>query len=159
MTASPQPEFGEIPEDWEPVSPFPQAPGDRSFISAEPHSQLLRLKYFRRKTDGALMAKVWFGPRSEGPPGHAHGGSMAAVLDETMGAGAWIAGHQVVAARITIDFKKLFPIPNVAVAECWVDRVDGKKIFTRGVLSNTKGEAFCTGEGLFIVIDVKRFNP
>ena len=44
------------------------------------------------------------GPPIEGPPGHAHGGSMAAVLDEAMGAAAWMEGHLVVAVRLATSF-------------------------------------------------------
>jgi hypothetical protein len=36
-------------------------------------------------------------------PGYAHGGSVAAALDEAMGGAAWWAGHQSVAARLAVD--------------------------------------------------------
>ena len=48
------------------------------------------IHYFRTGPDRSLRAKVLFGPGTQGPPGHAHGGSMAAVLDEAMGGAAWM---------------------------------------------------------------------
>src|SRR4051812_4632347 len=81
----------------------------RSFVSADPGGERLSVRYFHRERDNVLIARARFGPLSEGPPGHAHGGSMAALLDETMGLAAWFAGHMVVAAKLTMDFKKMIP--------------------------------------------------
>ena len=78
---------------WTPIDPLGSVGTGRSFVSGEPDGDRLRVCYYRRDRDGALVGKIWFGPGAEGPPGHAHGGSMAAVLDEAMGAGAWLAGH------------------------------------------------------------------
>lgn len=75
-----QPEAG-----WTPVTPT-QAVSAGTFVSGDPGGNRLRVRYFRRDNDGALLAKVWFGPGTQGPPGHAHGGSMASILDEAMAA-------------------------------------------------------------------------
>ena len=40
-----------------------------------------------------------------GPPGHVHGGAMAAALDEAMGAVCWMNGHPVVAATISREIR------------------------------------------------------
>lgn len=92
---------------WTPIEPLESVGTGRSFVSGEPSGDRLRVRYYRRERDRALVGKIWFGPGAEGPPGHAHGGSMAAVLDEAMGAGAWLAGHAVVAAKLTINFRRM----------------------------------------------------
>ena len=67
---------------------------DRQFLQGHPH---LRIAYYRsaEKDDHghhALFGRAFFGSAGcEGPPGHAHGGSMAAVLDEAMGSCARFA--------------------------------------------------------------------
>ena len=48
-----------------------------------------------------VLADFTFDKRHQGPPGHADGGSLAAVLDEAMGAAVWLAGHSVVAAHLS----------------------------------------------------------
>jgi acyl-coenzyme A thioesterase PaaI-like protein len=83
---------------------------------------------------------------------------MAAVLDEAMGAGAWLAGHAVVAAKLTINFRRMLPLENEVLLETWVERVDGKKVMTRGRLFDRDGEPYAEGEGLFILIGVERFG-
>ncbi|MBW2476490.1 MAG: PaaI family thioesterase, partial [Deltaproteobacteria bacterium] len=65
------------------------------FVSGDQTGNRFRVRYFRDQ-DQALVARVWFGPVTEGPPGHAHGGSIAAVLDEVLGLAAFAAGHRIV---------------------------------------------------------------
>lgn len=143
---------------WTPIEPLGSVGTGRSFVSGEPSGDRLRVRYFRRERDGALVGKIWFGPGTEGPPGHAHGGSMAAVLDEAMGAAAWMAGHTVVAAKLTINFRRMLPLENEALLETWVDQVDGKKVTTRGRLFGQDGEPYAEGEGLFIVLEAEQFG-
>lgn len=145
-------------EGWVPIGPLGPVGTGRSFVSGEPNGDRLRVRYFRRVRDGALVAKIWFGPDAEGPPGHAHGGSMAAVLDEAMGAAAWMAGHHVLAASLTTEFRRMLPLGTVALLEAWVDRVDGRKVKTRGRLFGRGGELHAEGEGLFIVLEPERFG-
>lgn len=83
---------------------------------------------------------------------------MAAVLDEAMGAGALLAGHAVVAANLNINFRRMLPLENEVLLETWVERVDGKKVMTRGRLFDRDGEPYADGEGLFILIGVERFG-
>ncbi len=130
----------------------------RSFVSGEPDGDRLRVRYFKRERDGAMVGKVWFGPGAEGPPGHAHGGSMAALLDEVMGGAAFLAGHVVLAGRLTIEYKNMMPLGTVATFEARVDRVDGRKVIARGRLLLPDGKEAAVGEGLFVQIDKDKLS-
>lgn len=153
------PQLDTTEDGWVPIEPLESVGTGRSFVSGEPNGDRLRVRYFRRERDGALVAKIWFGPGAEGPPGHAHGGSMAAVLDEAMGAGAWMAGYQVLAAKLTTEFRRMLPLNTELMLDAWVDRVDGRKVKTRGRLYGQGGELYAEGEGLFIVLEAERFGP
>lgn len=83
---------------------------------------------------------------------------MAAVLDEAMGAAAWMAGHAVVAARLTINFRRMLPLEQEVLLETAVHQVDGKKITTRGRIFGVDGEPYAEGEGLFVVLAAERFG-
>lgn len=139
------------PDTWIPVVPFPGAGTRRTFVSGDPDDARLRVEYFRRGDVGALVARVWFGPGSEGPPGYAHGGAVAAALDEAMGAAAWLAGHVAVAARIVINFRELVPLGLTGVIETGVDTVDGRKVTVRARLLDAD-RLLAEGEGLFVVL-------
>jgi acyl-coenzyme A thioesterase PaaI-like protein len=144
----------EVPEGCTPLTPM-LAPSGRSWVLGAPGDQRLRVAYFRRDLDGALIGRVWFGPWTEGPPGHAHGGAMAAVLDDAIGKVGWLSGHRVVAASLTVQFRRLLPLGTDAELEAHVDRIEGRKVFTKGRLSDKSGQVFAEAEALFIEITGK----
>jgi hypothetical protein len=148
-----------VPEPgWTPVEPPNLESGRGSFVSGEPAEGRLRVRYFRRSDDERLVGRAWFGSGAEGPPAHAHGGAMAAVLDEAMGSSAWLAGYPVVAAHIEVDFRRMLPLGTDAHLEAWIERVDGRKVFVRGRLARDDGKLFAESGGLFIVLDPERLG-
>ena len=123
------------------------------FVSGEPEGERYRVRYFR---DGEerLRARVWFGPETEGPPGHAHGGSMAAVLDEVLGLAAWAAGHPIVVGNLNVSFRNLLPLERVVTVESEVVSAEGRKVMVHGRIRS--GETvYAEGECLCIVIQEK----
>ena len=141
--------------DWTPVEPYPGAGTRRTFVSGDRDDDRMRLSYFRRGRDGALVARVWFGPGSEGPPGIAHGGAVAAALDDVMGAGVWLAGYPAVAARIVVDFREMVPLGLEAVIETRIEGTEGRKVTIRAWL--TDGDrVFAESEGLFVILGAQQ---
>lgn len=129
----------------------------RSFVSGDPEGDRIRIRYFRH-CEG-ILAVVWFGPGAEGPPGCAHGGSVAAVLDEAMGAAAWSSGHAVVAARLTTHFRTMVPLERELVVECSVTRAAGRKVLTQGRLRGIDGNpVYARGEAVFVTLAPERFG-
>lgn len=129
----------------------------RSFISGYPKEERLKISYFQREADGTLVGTAWFGPQAEGPPGHAHGGSISGVLDEAMGIAAWITGHPVVAAQLTVNFQRMVPLGTEATFEAWVERAEGRKLFTRSRLLAAE-TVLAEAQGLFIVLPESRLE-
>ena len=143
---------------WEAVQPLRIEGGRGSFVSGDPEGDRLRVAYFRRTADGALVGRAWFGHGAEGPPGHVHGGATAAVLDEAMGAAAWMEGRVVVAVHLEVDFERMVPLGTDAWMEARVERVDGRKVITRGRLHDASGVGFAAATGLFLTLDPERFH-
>jgi acyl-coenzyme A thioesterase PaaI-like protein len=132
---------------WEPVVPFPSPEG--TFLH---EGDRVRLAYFRKPHEPELYAKAWFGVKTMGPPGHVHGGAMAAALDEAMGAVCWMNGHRVVAATISVKFISMLKIQTETILEASIDRLDGRKVFTRARLIAPAGDVVTEAEGLFIIM-------
>lgn len=110
------------------------------FVSGEPDGNRYRIHYFR-DLEQRLRARVWFGPETEGPPGHAHGGSMAAVLDEVLGLAAWTAGYPIVVGNLNVSFRNLLPLEQVVTVESEVVSAEGRKVLVHGRI--------CRGETVF----------
>jgi acyl-coenzyme A thioesterase PaaI-like protein len=144
------------PADWEAVEPLRLEGGRGSFVSGDPLGDTLRVAYFRRAGDRTLVGRAWFGPGTAGPPGHAHGGAMAAVLDEAMGAAAWMAGHIAVAAHLETDFRALLPLGTDALLEARVERRLGRKVWTSGALRGDDGTLYAEATALFLRLDPER---
>lgn len=140
-----------IPENgWTPVQPFPSL-DTNSFLVANPSGESVRIAYFRGPEDGVLYAKAWFGRETQGPPGHVHGGAMAAVLDEAMGGVCWMNGHRTVAARISVSFLEMLKLDTETIVESRIERVDGRKVYLRATLTDG-ARRVAESDGLFIVL-------
>lgn len=143
---------------WEPVVPFPSPEGtflhegDPPSRDALRRTSRVRIAYFRKPNEPQLYAKAWFGSKTMGPPGHVHGGAMAAALDEAMGAVCWMNQHRVVAATITVRFIAMLKIESETVMEAVIERIEGRKISIRSTLTDLAGRPVAEGQGLFIIL-------
>ena len=142
---------------WTPVQPFPSL-DDRSFLVANPSGESVRIAYFRRPESGTLYSKAWFGRETQGPPGHVHGGAMAAVLDEAMGGACWMNGHRTVAAKISVSFLEMLKLETETTVEAWIEKTDGRKIYLRAKMSQLDGRPIAEADGLFIVLRDEAFR-
>jgi acyl-coenzyme A thioesterase PaaI-like protein len=86
----------------------------------------------------------------QGPPGHAHGGASAAVLDEVMGAAVWRSGLKVVLANMNLNYHKPVPLGVELRAEGWLERVDGRKAYAFSRLVLPGEETAVSSPGLYI---------
>jgi acyl-coenzyme A thioesterase PaaI-like protein len=144
------PEINEDP-DWERLE-APRSVGEgRSFVSGDPDGDRLRVRYFRDRQRNMFIARAWFGPGTEGPPGHAHGGSIFAVMDEVMGGAVWLSGHTAATVSMSIRFRNLLPLGTCATVEGWVEEVKRKKITARSrIFDPGSGRVFAESEGTFL---------
>lgn len=146
----------ELPElagepGWTPFD-APALVGDSlRFVSGDPTGKRFRVRYYRNE-EGALVARVWFGPETEGPPGHAHGGSIAAVLDEVLGLAAWAAGHAIVVGRLNIHFQKLLPLQTVVEVRSRVVSAEGRKVMVHGGIHGPGDVVYAEADCLCITL-------
>lgn len=107
--------------------------------------------------DDAIVATGNFSDQYEGPPGYVHGGVIAAVFDEVLGFTQSLTGRPGMTGRLVIHYRAPTPLHRELRIVGTIDRVEGRKIFTRGRLLD--GDALCAeAEGLFISMDPQRFD-
>ena len=121
------------------------------FVSGEPDGNRFRTRYYR-DAEQHLHARIWFGPETEGPPGHAHGGSIAAVMDEALGLAAWAAGYPIVVGNLNVSFRAMLPIKKVVTLESQVVSVEGRKVMVHGKLFCDEETVYAEGQCLCITI-------
>lgn len=142
-----------IPEaDWQEIQlPFNIGSGRSLYTGLEGHERL-RLRVFRRTTDSHLVGRVWFGPGADGPPGHAHGGAIAYVLDEAMGSVAWMNHYPVVAAKLEFQYERMTPLATDLLVEAWIDQITKKRVLITAQLKLPNGKPCVTGKGEFAIL-------
>lgn len=131
------------------VLPSSGAP-NRSFVSGDPDGQRLRVRYYVDDDAGEGVARAWFGPLAEGPPGHAHGGSIAAVLDEAMGQWAWTTGRQVVAGTLTVRYRRPLPLGTVTTVRSRVGEEQGRRVPVSATLVDDDGVLYAEGSCVYV---------
>lgn len=100
--------------------------------------------------DGRCWSDVILGAAYEGPPGTAHGGIVALLLDHLLGEAATSGLKKPrFTGTITVRYLRGTPLGSLH-AEAWVDRVDGHKTYARGIISDTEGPT-AEAEGVFIM--------
>ena len=88
-----------------------------------------------------LTAGVFFGPAYEGPPGCVHGGYVAAIFDELLGATQSLSGTQGMTAHLEVDYRSPTPLGEELTLRGWLDGTDDRKIWARATLH--AGERLC----------------
>lgn len=94
----------------------------------------------------------------QGAPGLAHGGVIAAALDEAMGFLIYLAERPAVTAHLEVDYRKPVPIGSRLELEARLDRVEGRKLFA-SVIGRVDGEVHVEGHSLFLQVGVEHFAP
>ena len=99
---------------------------------------------------GEISATLTLDIEKQGPPGHAHGGSLATLLDEAMGIAAWYQGHRVLAVNLNINFRRAVPLHEMVTVCGRVERAEGRKVYAVGRLTLPDGTVAVEATGLFV---------
>jgi Thioesterase superfamily len=90
-----------------------------------------------------------FGSAYEGPPGCVHGGVISGVFDQVFNVANLKNGVGGPTANLSIDYRSPTPLLCDLVFEGWVDRVESRKVYTRGRVVHD-GQVTAEAQGLFI---------
>jgi acyl-coenzyme A thioesterase PaaI-like protein len=135
--------------------PFARGPGDtfyKCFGCSPEHPSGLRVRCFKREDE--VVAPLIIAARYEGPPGAAHGGIVAAYLDEVLG-GAVIAfvGRPGLTGALTVRYRK--PVPTESPLLCRARGVKdhGRYVDVEGAIEQFPGgAALATATGRFFPV-------
>jgi acyl-coenzyme A thioesterase PaaI-like protein len=67
----------------------------------------------------------------QGPPGRAHGGTVALIIDELMGMVNRVAGRRAFTARLQVHLRAPAPVDVELTFRAWEHEVDGRKVTIR----------------------------
>jgi len=120
------------------------------FICGSENSHNVGLRWYVDEK-GVVSSEFTLTLAQQGPPGYAHGGLSAAVLDEVMGAAVWQAGFTVAAAKIEVNYRKPVPLEKLIKTKGYITRRVRRKIYARGEIFLDAGTLLVEGKGLFVI--------
>ena len=126
------------------------------FACGKNNADGMRLKFAYDEERDCFLCRFRLRKRFTGPPGHAHGGIIATILDEAMGKLNRLREVVALTSQITVDYLRPVPLN-------WPLRVESREISVRGrrhihmaEILNDKNEVLARSRGTFIAIDPDR---
>ncbi|XP_019645892.1 PREDICTED: acyl-coenzyme A thioesterase THEM4-like [Branchiostoma belcheri] len=139
--------------DWKRHPSYLRA-GERRLFSRNiaEHGKGFEYAVFVNKREQKAVCVCQFGPYLEGPPGYAHGGAVATLLDAVMGICAIHVTESVsLTANLNINYKNPIPLGSTALFHAKLDRQDDRKRYISAYVTSADGQVnLCEATGLFV---------
>jgi uncharacterized protein (TIGR00369 family) len=126
------------------------------FACGKNNPEGMRLKFTYDEERDYFVCRFRLGKRYTGPPGHAHGGIIATLLDEAMGKVNKLRHVIALTSQITVDYLKPVPLNKPLRVESREVRVRGREHINMAEILNPQGEVLARSRGLFIAIDPEK---
>jgi acyl-coenzyme A thioesterase PaaI-like protein len=102
-------------------------------------------------------ARVRFGSAYEGPPGHVHGGFVAAAFDEVLGFVQSLSGRPGMTGTLTVRYRRPTPLHTDLHFTAEYVRSEGRKLYTESRV-HADGVLCAEAEAIFVSVDRDRFD-
>lgn len=107
--------------------------------------------------DNEVVAEVVYDNAYEGPPGHLHGGLVAAIFDEVLGFAQALSGAPGMTGKLEVTYRSPTPLHTLLRVVGRYEKIEGRKIFTTGTIH--AGDRLCAeAKGLFISVRPEMFG-
>jgi uncharacterized protein (TIGR00369 family) len=116
----------------------------------------LQLQFVLSPAGRSYLCEFELSAQFGGPPGHAHGGIIATILDEAMGKANKLKGKVALTRRLEVDYLRPVPLDQPLVAEGRISRVRGRTLYNRAELRNANGVVLARSRGKFMTIDAEK---
>lgn len=115
--------------------------------SSNPHG--IGLNWYSDE-ENTIYSEFVLDESQQGPPGFAHGGVSAAILDEAMGAAVWRSGFNVAVVNLEINYKRPLPLGQSLKLEARFTERNERKIHATGEIRLPDGTIAVSGTGIYI---------
>ena len=137
-------------------------PEDAITVLLPPSKLLLsldrKLEQFYDEAESAYWLRFHPRKKVEGPPLHVHGGYLATLLDEAMGASAWLNGHPVLTHKLNVEYRKPVPIGKVYSVRSVVVEKQKRRIITKSELTDEEGQVLSRATADFFTVDFTKLG-
>ena len=116
----------------------------------------MKLKFYLDEESRCTICEFKLSRRYTGPPGHAHGGIIATILDEAMGKVNKFRSVVALTKSMEIEYMKPVPLGKKLTVTGREREVNGRTHINVAEITNENGEILARSTGTFIAVDVSR---
>jgi acyl-coenzyme A thioesterase PaaI-like protein len=102
--------------------------------------------------DGAIVSRVRLGLAYEGPPHGVHGGYVAGIFDDVLGATMRLVDKPGVTGRLTVRYRHITPVEEDLVFRAWIAEDVRRRIVAKGTC-HAGDTLTADADALFIRVD------
>jgi uncharacterized protein (TIGR00369 family) len=116
----------------------------------------LRLHFFVDDS-GNIVCHIRLARRFAGPPGHAHGGIIATLLDEAMSKANRADGVVAMTRQMEVDYLRTVPLGVPLTLTARHTSASGRRHHCEAQLADASGHVLATARAVFVAVDPARF--
>ncbi len=131
-------------------------PQNHCFACGKDNPHGMHLKFYIDEAKRVATCNVKLTRRYQGPPGHAHGGIIAVILDEAMGKINKLSNVIALTKSMNIEYLKPVPLGELLTVTARAESINGREHTNLAEICNQAGEVLARSSGLFIAVDVAR---
>jgi uncharacterized protein (TIGR00369 family) len=131
-------------------------PTNHCFVCGADNSEGMRLVFTLDEERRIIVCQFILDKRYTGPPGHCHGGIIAAILDDAMGKINRLRQVVALTKEMTVEYLKPVPLAKPLRVEGREVSVRGREHINAAEILNDKGEILARSRGTFIAIDPQK---
>ena len=138
------------------VKGMPRHAKNHCFACGKDNADGMHLKFVLDYEAKQAICKFKLSRKYTGPPGHAHGGVIATILDEAMGKVNRLREVIALTSQITVDYLRPVPLNKPLRVESREVSVRGRRHINEAEILNDRGDVLARSRGTFIAIDPHR---
>jgi uncharacterized protein (TIGR00369 family) len=116
----------------------------------------MRLKFFMDESSRRALCKFKLTRKYTGPPGHAHGGIIATILDEAMGKVNRFRNVLALTSSMEVRYLRPVPLGKPLTVIGQEQSVEGRRHINVAEISDEQGHVLARSTGTFIAIDPEK---
>jgi uncharacterized protein (TIGR00369 family) len=116
----------------------------------------MQLRFFLDEAARQASCEFTLEGRYQGPPGHAHGGIIATILDEAMGKVNKLSNVLALTRTMNVEYLKPVPLEKQLTVIGRAQSVAGRQHVNVAEIINQDGDVLARSTGTFIAVDPAR---
>src|SRR6516164_9253399 len=136
------------------TDPKLKGPQNHCFGCGKDNPTGMHLKFYIDEEARHAICKFKLSRRYTGPPGHAHGGIIATILDEAMGKINRLSRVVALTRAMNVEYLKPVPLGQPLTVVGRARRAEGRKHTNVAEITDGQGQVLARSTGRFIAVDV-----